>query len=399
MRARISTVFSPGAPIDQVSLFAGRKKQIETVMDTITKTGQHVILYGERGVGKTSLANVLSAIMAHVEVDGFQTVRINCDSTDTYATIWHKVFREMTLSLEDPGFGFGGTSRTTKVPISSLLDPGLRPDDVRLALSRWCSNGIVIIDEIDRVEDAATTALLADTIKTLSDHVVGSTLVLVGVADSVDELISEHRSIERSVVQVQMPRMSLVELQEIIDKALAPIKMTIDNDARSWIVRLSLGLPHYTHLLGLYSATNAVNRGNMHIDVDDVAQAISEAASKTQQSIISQYVRATSSGRHTIYADVLLACALADTDDLGYFAAGDVRAPLSQIMKREYAISAFARHLNDFCEDRGPVLEKMGVKRRYRYRFINPMMQPYVMMRGYANGRWALDTLDKLQQK
>jgi len=34
--------------------------QLEKVMDAINEDGQHAILYGERGVGKTSLANIMS---------------------------------------------------------------------------------------------------------------------------------------------------------------------------------------------------------------------------------------------------------------------------------------------------------------------------------------------------
>jgi Holliday junction resolvasome RuvABC ATP-dependent DNA helicase subunit len=32
-------------------------------MDAINQQGQHVLIYGERGVGKTSLANVLSGFL------------------------------------------------------------------------------------------------------------------------------------------------------------------------------------------------------------------------------------------------------------------------------------------------------------------------------------------------
>jgi len=109
---------------------------------------------------------------------------------------------------------------------------------------------IIIIDEVDRIKDQRTTALLADTIKNLSDHSVAATLVLVGVADSVDELIAEHQSVERSLLQVHMPRMSWEELSEILDKGLERLDMTIEKKAKHRIVSLSEGLPHYTHLLG-----------------------------------------------------------------------------------------------------------------------------------------------------
>jgi hypothetical protein len=91
--------------------------------------------------------------------------------------------------------------------------------------------------------------------------------------------------------------------------------------------------------------------------------------------------------RENLYAQVLLACALARCDDLGYFAAADVRKPMSRIMGRSYEIPAFSRHLNDFCEaTRGPILTKIGTRRRFRFRFITPLMQPYVIMKGLGSG-------------
>ena len=46
-------VFTPGAPISERALFSGRLNQIRKVLDTISQTGYHAVLYGERGVGKT----------------------------------------------------------------------------------------------------------------------------------------------------------------------------------------------------------------------------------------------------------------------------------------------------------------------------------------------------------
>jgi len=87
-----------------------------------------------------------------------------------------------------------------------------------------------------------------------------------------------------------------------------------------------------------------------------------------------------------IYPQVLLACALAKTDELGYFPAGDIRIPLKEITGKRYEIPSFSRHLNDFCESgRGPVLQKTGAAYRNKFRFINPLVQPYTIMQGRAN--------------
>src|SRR5438132_13610236 len=56
---QINTSFTPGAPIDSRELFAGREKQVDRVISIIFQKGSHPVLFGERGVGKTSLTNTI----------------------------------------------------------------------------------------------------------------------------------------------------------------------------------------------------------------------------------------------------------------------------------------------------------------------------------------------------
>jgi Cdc6-like AAA superfamily ATPase len=118
------------------------------------------------------------------------------------------------------------------VTLESYLPAKAAPDDVRYILSRLDKQAIIIIDEIDRIRSQTTKTLLADTIKSLSDHGVKTTLILIGVADSVDQLIKEHRSVERALVQVHMPRMSAEELYGILDKG-SEAGISFDKDAKS----------------------------------------------------------------------------------------------------------------------------------------------------------------------
>ena len=163
--------------------------------------------------------------------------------------------------------------------------------------------------------------------------------------------------------------------------------MTINEDAKKKIALLSQGLPHYTHLLSLYAFQRAASTDRSHVEIGDVRTAIDTALAKTQQSIISTYHRATNSPRENLYSQVLLSCALAQPDSLGYFSAVDVRKPLTILMNKPYEIPAFSQHLNAFCEfSRGPVLQRTGTARRFRFRFENPLMQPYVVMDGIRKG-------------
>ncbi len=85
--------------------------------------------------------------------------------------------------------------------------------------------------------------------------------------------------------------------------------------------------------------------------------------------------------------EVLLAAALAQVDDLGYFAPTDLRKSLAQLLGRpEAPVSLFGQHLKNLCEkDRGKILEQTGSERKYRYRFVEPMMQPFILMQGVRN--------------
>ncbi len=380
--AALSKAFSPSAPIDQQALFSGRLAQLVDVVNAINQKGQHAILFGERGVGKTSLARVISSIVVAGTGGPMLTVSINCDGTMDFSSLWHKICREISVTTSSPGIGFTASPTLSGQSLASHLPDSVTPDDVRHLLARL-GKILIVIDELDRITDPATAALLADTIKTMSDHAIDTTLLLVGVADSVEALISEHHSVERALVQIRMPRMSQPELFQIIEKGVTAAAMTMDAEAKKKIAALSQGLPHYTHLLSLYACQRAVSVGRANVEVTDVRTAIDTALAKTQQSIISMYHKATNSPRENLYPQVLLSCALAQPDSLGYFAAVDVRFPLSSIMKRPYEIPAFSQHLNAFCEDaRGPVLQRTGTARRYRFRFVNPLMQPYVIMEG-----------------
>ena len=62
--ASVDMVFTPSQPISVRELFAGRSKEIEKSMEAIVEKGGHLIIYGDRGEGKTYFANILRAIIA-----------------------------------------------------------------------------------------------------------------------------------------------------------------------------------------------------------------------------------------------------------------------------------------------------------------------------------------------
>lgn len=366
---RAGRVFSPTAPIDERSLFAGRADQLRALLKAISQKGQHAIVYGERGVGKTSLVNVLTKFMDQ----GVIAPRVNCDSTDNFDLVWRKLFEEIS-------FATGGRT----VPDVPTV---ISPEAVRRILTALSSHSLVIpiIDEFDRL-NAGVKRQIADTVKTLSDHAVAATVVLVGVADSVNELIEEHESVERALIQIPMPRMSTTEIEEIVQTGVSKLDMQIEPYALERIASLARGLPTYAHLLGLKAVEIANDEDSTKITGATADKAITQALEGAQQSIRHSWHTATSSPRKdNLFSEVLVACALAQTDEMGFFAAQDVRDPLREILKRPIEIANYSQHLAEFCDPKkGPVLQRRGTARKYRFRFCNPLFQPYVVMKGYA---------------
>lgn len=364
---QLRTVFTPRTPVQNKDLLAGRLDEVIRILTALTEPGLHVAIYGERGVGKSSLANVLS------QFENFSSpgvpIRINCTTSDTFKNIWVKVLRKGMHPIPDD-WAFGSPD----------------PDEIRSILedAAW---PFIILDEFDRWEDDPDgLSLMADTVKALSDHDVRTKLVIVGVADSIDQLIGEHESVRRAIEEVPLLRMSRSELLRIPVDGLRRIGMGIDERAASAIATLSEGLPHFAHLLSQHAAIRCVQDDRSHVTLADVLDAIQAALDR--HSVLKAYETAKAAQRRdTLYARVLLACALAEKDRLGFFAAADIREPMFHIMGRPYAIPAYAPHLKAFTEvERGPVLKREGPERRYRYRFADPLLQPFVVLTALSEG-------------
>lgn len=382
----VSEAFRPAAPVDRRSLFAGRTEQIADVFAAVAQPGQHAVIYGERGVGKTSLASVSVELLTGARV---LTARATCDVSDDFASVWRKALDEIVLHSTTQAVGFGERIESTSRPASELfgVDP-ITPDAVRRALQRVAQHGqfAVFIDEFDRLRDVESRILFADTIKTLSDRLVGATVFLIGVADSVGELIREHRSIERALVQIHMPRMTPAELAEIATTGITSARMQIAASAVRKVTTLSQGLPHYTQLLTQLAAQAALGRRRVDVTSKDVDFAVGRAIERAQQSIVEAYREATSDASQ-ISPRVLLACALAQEDEFGFFSATDARAALGRIVDKPVGRAAFSQRLAALADDtRHAVLHKHGPSKAPRYRFSDPLLQPYVAMRGVSEG-------------
>ena len=380
LRAECEQVFTPGTPIQESDLFAGRSEQIAKLTQRIRSPGSHAIVFGERGVGKSSLVNVFKFI-ADRNAARIQYIRIGGTANDTASSLFMKIFKRLPF-VDADGKAFKLSDYYENKTIVS--------DDVLLEFQKFLNSStpIIVIDEFDKIASKDVKDEVAETIKLLSDERVNVTFFVVGIADSVSQLIEGHESLGRAVAQVEMPRMSDQEIIDVIHPRIKRLGFRIDSDALWESVFLSKGLPFYGHLIGLHACQVCCDEKKNTIRSDIIRIAQGRAINDSNGSIRSDFDSAIySERRDNIFLPVLTACALVKKDLSGRFLAKDVAIVLSDITQQKYDVPAFAYHLDQFTTpERGRMLEKIGVSRQFRFRFREALCEPYVILKGREGG-------------
>lgn len=258
-RWEVTELFTPSAPITTADLFAGRRRQVTQLLDVIGERGRHAIIYGEPGVGKTSLSQVIKLIIP-TKTSRVKYIRKQAFSSDTFSTIWIDIFREMKF-IADIGDG------DQEFSVSDIYQSqGVTPADVVREMSFFNENDIpiVVIDEFNLVKDGESSRLMAETIKALSDEGLKATVIVVGISDSVASLIEGHQSITRCTEEVLMPRMEKDEMRDVIEGRIRRLGMEIEGNAKWKAINLTKGLPAFAHGLGKEAALSALSRVRTH---------------------------------------------------------------------------------------------------------------------------------------
>lgn len=371
----ISALFD-GAPIDEEDLFAGRAKEVRRILEAVLSKSKHVVLFGEKGVGKTSLSNIFWK-RYHASLRSVIVARVQASPDDTFSSLWQRALEELHAAGVANGNG--------QYVAFEYNYETLTPSQIRRELQKCGPNAlpIIIIDEYSELVDEDAKRLTANLIKEFYDFSVSTTVILVGVAENISELVADHASIDRALVQIPLNRMSDSELKEIIQKRASRTAMTFSGDAIWTIIVLSRGLPYFTQTLSKHAAIHAIRQQRIEVTNDDVEASMDKFIEDAEKSFKEAYRDAIRSNQDNNFEHSLLACALANTDEEGFFTANDVVEPYSAIMREKKRIAHFEKHLRRFSSDEGGnILIKRGGDRKQIFRFRDPMMQPYVIIRG-----------------
>lgn len=374
---RLREAFTPTRPKHDVSLFSGRYKQMQRIIAAIEEERAHVVIYGERGSGKTSLANVLSI---KAEEAGYFVLRFACSSELGFEDIFRSLLRRIPSTFLAEGIG--ATHRAGVENFEELLPAHFGVAELVSVFERiYDRHVILIIDEYDRITGEETKNKLAETIKIMSDAAAPVTLLLIGVADDVRQLFGKHPSLQRTLVTVPMPLMSRREIDGIIGVGEQKAGLHFEADVRQSIVEFAQGLPYYAQLLGLFAARSAVRRRSGRVERQDLRHAVQRAAEEAESRIKEAYGLALGSHDNTSFQDALFHAARCRTDEFGTFTAADVAAA-GRTGEAEIPLLSLQYPLKKLTEpERGAVLRRIPGTNGLRYQFSSQMLRHYVLVR------------------
>lgn len=374
----LDKAFSPTKPIREKDFFFGRLEQLEKIVSAINEVGRHAILYGERGVGKTSLANIMCRSISDI-----YPVKVTCSRNDSFKSIWLNVFQQIKLTTKTDSVGFLSEIRAKINSLEGVIanKSMVGPTDIINSLQGFQDQHFLFVfDEFDTINNNRTRSAFSDLIKSLSDNIDNITIVIVGISDNVENLIENHQSLERCLIQIKMPRMSNEEIEQIVIRGFLFLDITIQDDTLKKIVDFSSGFPHYAHLLCKYCAFTVMNEERVVVTNSDLKRAINLGVENTSEQLRTAYRKAImSSVENSQWKDVLFACATSKCDEFDCFSTTEVTENYRSIANKRNGSIIY--NLGRFCrEERGNILEKIGIGRNFKYRFVNPMMKAFIKL-------------------
>lgn len=289
VRPAQAEAFTPTQPKRGRRFMTGRHNELSRILQALWEEQAHVVLYTDRGRGKTSLANLVVELLRQGSVI---VARHTCESGSTFDSIMRGLVRDLPHALlAVPGSGnLSGCEE-------ALPQGELRPRDIVGLPSRLtCRRLVCVIDEFDRVEDAGTRTRLADTIKQLSDAAVPMAFLVVGVSENLEAILGQHPSIQRNLVAVPLPFLSDAEIVRLIEHGMEEAGFTVEPGVTGQVTGVARGSPYMAQLAGLRLVQAAKRRGATSVIAADFDNAVLQLLDEAPLPVLGAYAGLTGSG-------------------------------------------------------------------------------------------------------
>ncbi|SFQ02119.1 AAA family ATPase [Hydrogenimonas thermophila] len=390
--SNVRSIFTPNRPINSVELFMGRKDIVKSVIEGLNTPGQHLLLYGDRGVGKSSLANITVTILDNSDMVDGKLLTKRCSSQDTFETISNELIAEyvdepflseethITKYKEEAGakvIGIGAKlGNETQSSKKFIYSSDITPSNIAKLLKD--KKGLYLIDEFDILEDDKDKHDLAQLIKLLSDYQSPFKIFIVGISQSGTDLTAGHPSVSRCLKEIKLERMMDKEIKEIIDNGMKKLSIELSEQVKNIIVNICNGYPHFAHLIGLKCAEEAIINNIKKITKGEFVQAVDNAVKDAEGTLKRLYDNATQNASETKQRNIQLilkACSTFNYDD---FTINDIATKL-KAYGHELSNKTVSDYVRQFTSDNSDsILRRI---KRGIYRFNDPRMVSYIKMK------------------
>lgn len=183
LKAVLSENLTPSDSIKTRERLFGREKTLRTIDRAFASPGRQIFIFGDRGVGKTSLA--LTAAYLHTGIENLP-VYVMCGKTNNFGQTIQAIGNALIpveQRMEKPssggGFNFnlpggmggvglsGGTQSAAAIPVPQSLNEAL--DIIRYVAAKRNTTTIVIVDELERIDSTPEREKFAEFIRNIPE--------------------------------------------------------------------------------------------------------------------------------------------------------------------------------------------------------------------------------------
>ena len=274
VRAKLQSAYASTQPVIDRRMFAGRLEIMKAVIQALEEQKLHVVVYGERGVGKTSLLQQISQAAKDAR---YLVVYIPCGQRSEFDETFRTVVSHIPLMFHS---AYGPTSMESERgdTFASLLGP--EPMTVVTAIEAAAkiegTRVLVVLDDFDHATSEEFRRKIAEFLKSLSEQAVHLQVLIAGVPAELADFEGHVPSLHRNLLAAHIPRMTADEIREIILKGESISGVHFDNEAVLAIIAASTGSPYLTKLISYRAALVAIEEGRQTVDASDVEASIQD---------------------------------------------------------------------------------------------------------------------------
>ncbi|WP_293678615.1 ATP-binding protein [uncultured Phenylobacterium sp.] len=272
MHSKLRNAFTPSQPVADRRMFAGRDDILSAIIHSIEDQRLHIVIYGERGIGKTSLLHMLAQAAADAR---YIVIYTSCGANSSFDDAMRTAATDIPVLFHS---GFAPTDRQAEKgdTLADLLPEG--PVSPRrfadLCAKLTGTRVLIILDEFDRCESSAFRRDVAELTKHLSDRRGRVQLVLAGVAADLTQLIAHIPPIRRNRFAQRVPKMSDDEVLKIIANGEREVGFSFEPAATELVVAVSRGSPYLANLLCHHAAHDALSADRPTVTASDIVNAV-----------------------------------------------------------------------------------------------------------------------------